>query len=713
MNCKEKKWAYRSLNQEVTSRMAKDLLLEIGMEEIPARFMAPAITQIRDMANSLLTANRIPFETIKVLGTPRRLALLITAVSEEQALLEEEVKGPSEKAAYDSDGNPTKALLGFAKSQSVDVQDIIKKETENGVYVYAIKKFGSSLSITVLPGLLLHIIQNITFPKPMRWAYGEFKFARPIRWVIALFGAEILPLQIEDVKADRYTYGHRFLSQGKLEIAVPSEYIEKLRENYVIVDQQERHDKIWQAVQALAKAEGGEVYPDAELLEEITFILEYATPLCGKFDESYLELPSEALITPMREHQRYFPVYDAEGKLINKFIAVRNGTAQHLDIVTAGNEKVLRARLADAKFFYQEDLKTPLEEKLPKLKNIVFHELLGSLDSKVERIGKLAVIIADKLDYSPDTLKSVKRAALLCKADLVTNMVYEFTELQGIMGKYYATANGEDADVAGSIEEHYLPRFAGDILPTIPAAIALSIADKLDNLVGFFAAGIKPSGSQDPYALRRQALAISNIIINRNLKLNLWDMVKAAYQLYVGQNIALKVSENDSLNDIKDFMRQRLMGIFGEKELGYDVIDAVLSADFANISDTAEKALILANFRENAAFEALITGYTRASNLAKKAESKKINPEYFVDEAEKELFNVFARIQKQIEPALKVSNFEQVFRLIATLRTPIDNFFTTVMVMVEDEKVRNNRLALLAQISDYINNIADLSKIVV
>ena len=692
--------------------MAKDLLLEIGTEEIPARFMASAIAQIREYAHDLFKEHRIPFDTINVYGTPRRLALLVTSLGEEQSELEEEVKGPAVKAAFDTDGNPTKALLGFAKSQGVNVEDILRKEIANVEYIFAVKKMLGRPSKIFLPELLMQIIQKITFPKPMRWAYSEFKFARPIRWMVALFGDEILPLTIENVTADRFTYGHRFLSKGKIQIQEPAEYVEKLRAEYVIVDQQKRHDQIWHDIQELAAKEGGKVMVDPDLLEEIAFIVEYATPLCGKFDESYLQLPKEVLITPMREHQRYFPVYDSKGELLNKFIAVRNGTEKHLEIVTAGNEKVLRARLADAKFFYQEDLKTPLEAKLSKLSGIVFHELLGNLDSKVKRIGKLAKFIAEKIDFSLDVLVAVERAGLLCKADLVTNMVYEFPELQGIMGKYYAIADGESDMVAQTIEQHYQPRFAGDALPILPSAIALSIADKLDNLVGFFAVGIKPTGSQDPYALRRQALAIANVIINRNLKIDLWEIAEKAYALYQEQNIALKVAPAEFLSDLQNFMRQRLQGIIAEKEVSYDVIDAVLSANFGNISDTAEKALVLMSLRSNPAFEALITGYTRAANLAKKATTSEVDTQLFVEEVEGELYDALLRVKKNIQPPLSASHFQQVFSIIATLREPIDNFFNKVMVMAEDEKIRNNRLALLAQIKDFINGFADLSKVV-
>lgn len=692
--------------------MAKDLLLEIGTEEIPARFMASAIAQMREIAHVLFKENRIPFDTINVYGTPRRLALLVTNLGEDQAELEEEVKGPAVKAAFDAEGNPTKALQGFARSQGVQVEDVLRKEIANVEYIFAVKKMLGRPTKVFLPELLMQIIQKITFPKPMRWAYSEFKFARPIRWMVALFGAEVLPLTIENVTADRYTYGHRFLSKGKIQLQVPAEYVEKLRAEYVIVNQQERHDEIWRGIQELATKEGGAVMADPDLLEEIAFIVEYATPLCGRFDESYLKLPNEVLITPMREHQRYFPVYDLEGKLQSKFIAVRNGTANHLDIVTAGNEKVLRARLADAKFFYQEDVKTPLEAKLPKLKGLVFHELLGNLDSKVERIGKLASFIAEKIDFSQDVLAAVKRAGLLCKADLVTNMVYEFPELQGIMGKYYATFDGESDVVAQTIEQHYQPRFAGDNLPILPSAIALSIADKLDNLVGFFAVGIKPTGSQDPYALRRQALAIANVIINRTLKIDFWEIVAKAYALYVEQDITLKVAPAELQKDLQDFMRQRLQGIIAEKDVSYDVIDAVLSVNFSNISDTAEKALVLTSLRTNPAFEALITGYTRAANLAKKATTTEVDPQLFSEEVEEALYNALQRVKKNIVPPLSVSHFQQVFSIIATLREPIDNFFNKVMVMAEDEKIRNNRLALLAQIKDFINGFADLSKIV-
>ena len=691
--------------------MAKDLLFEIGTEEIPARFMGPALKQMRELAENSLKEQRLAYARIDVYGTPRRLALLVHDLAETQADLTEEVKGPSEKAAYDDQGNPTKAVLGFARGQGVDVKDLKIKETPQGKYVFATKKSIGQKAETVLPALLINIVHKLYFPKPMRWGDLEIKFARPIRWLVALFGSQVLDVEIEGQKAGRESRGHRFLGRGVVELAEPREYIPKLKENYCIVDQEERKELIWQQILETARLNGGEVHPDEELLNEVTYLLEYPTALCGSFEEKYLELPQEVLITPMREHQRYFPVFKADGTLLPKFITVRNGLPEHIEIVTAGNEKVLRARLSDAEFFYREDLKKNLADNVAKLGSIVFHEKLGSLLAKVNRVQKLAQYIGQELGFSPEEINQTGRAAYLAKADLVSNVVYEFPELQGIMGEYYARHAGEDEAVSIAIREHYQPRFAGDEVPQTKAGLAVAIADKIDSIVGFFGMNIQPTGSQDPYALRRQALGIVHTVLQHNLELSLKNLVRESYGL-LQEQVDLSLDGDKTWADIQAFFRQRMDNVLSEAGIRYDVINAVLAGETDNLWVIKEKALAISSFRESDKFRQLIAGFTRVANLAKNAVHSNVRTELFIDPEENRLQQEFEKVRRAADGFLADKDYQKALAALAELSGPIDDFFTAVMVMVEDQTVKENRLALLKQIADYVKEIADLSQLV-
>ncbi|MEN3005402.1 glycine--tRNA ligase subunit beta [Dehalobacterium formicoaceticum] len=691
--------------------MAKDLLFELGTEEIPARFMAPALRQMKELLEAGLKELRLDYSTLNVYGTPRRLALLVKELAEQQSDLAEEVKGPSIKAAYDGDGNPTKAVLGFARGQGVQVEDLVVQETPTGKYVFATKRNAGQSAEAVLPDMLTSIVHKLYFPKPMRWGDSDLKFARPIRWIAALLGNEVLKITIGDIKADRFSRSHRFLGSGVVELASPQEYIQKLKENYCIVDQEERKELIWEQITAVAAENRGKVHKDEKLLEEVTQLLEYPTALCGSFEEKYLALPQELLITPMREHQRYFPVFKEDGSLLPKFITVRNGLEKHIDIVTAGNEKVLRARLADAEFFYTEDLKKNLEDNVAKLDTIVFHEKLGSLGDKVKRVEKLARYIGTQLGFSAEELNATSRAAFLAKADLVSNVVYEFPELQGIMGEYYARHAGEEEAVAVAIREHYLPRFAGDELPATKIGMALSIADKLDSIVGFFGMDIQPTGSQDPYALRRQALGIVHTVLNRDLEISLSKMVEESDQLLTEQ-VDFIHSPEKTLGDLLAFFKQRMENVLSEAGVRYDVINAVLAGQLDNLDVANQKAVALSAFRETEEFRQLITGFKRAANLAKNATHSQVKEELLSDPAETQLYQEFQKVKKAADSFLQAKDYQKALAMIGELRTVIDVFFTAVMVMVEDEEIKENRLALLKQIADYVKNIADLSQLV-
>ncbi len=689
----------------------QDFLLEIGTEEIPAKFMNPALNQLKALSKKIFDDKRISYGSIESYGTPRRLVLYVKDLAEEQKELVEEVKGPSKKVAFNDAGEPTKAVLGFARGQGVDVKDLTVKEVGNVEYVFALKREIGDRTIKILGTLATEIIRGLNFPKPMRWGHKEMRFARPIRWLLALFGEEIVNLELEGLTSDKFTSGHRFLSKGKIEINKPSEYLGKLKEGFVIVDQKERKDLIWQQIQKLSAAEKGIVKEDEELLEEVTYLLEYPTALCGKFKEEYLSLPKEVLVTPMREHQRYFPVLNETGELLNKFITVRNGTADYIEIVKEGNEKVLSARLADAEFFYNEDLKVSLETNVEKLKKIVFQESLGTSYEKVERVIALTDYLGSKLEVPQELLEDAKRTALLAKADLVSNMVYEFPELQGIMGQEYALKAGEKETIAEGIFEHYLPRFAGDDLPQGMIGTLVSIADKMDTIVGCFAVGIQPTGSQDPYALRRQALGVSHIIINKALALSLEELIAEAYSS-LSEKVNAKLSLEETKSQVGEFFVQRVKNILSDKGFKYDELDAVLAVGCDNLTETLKRADALLEFRQAPEFDKLLTAYNRVNNLAQKATTMTINVELFENEAEKKLYSQLEQVVTETKEAQLKGDYTQVLKGVAKLQPQIDIFFESVMVMVENEEVKNNRLALLKQISMLTTAVADLTKIV-
>lgn len=691
--------------------MARDFLLEIGTEEIPARFMPPALAELEASVEELFSRERLQAGSVKAYGTPRRLVLYVEDLDEIQADLEEEIKGPPLKAAFDQEGKPTKAAQGFARGQGIDVADLKVIEVGGNPYVFAVKHLEGRETSALLPDLIPQLIKSLTFPKPMRWGSNEVRFARPIRWLVSLFGKEEIKCSYAGVNSGRLSRGHRFLSSGSVDIPAAQDYFERLWDAYVVVDHNKRREMIWKQVTELAASEGGTVQEDPALLEQITFLLEYPTALCGSFSENYLEVPKEVLVTSMREHQRYFPVFDKEGRMLAKFITLRNGNDEYLDVVREGNEKVLRARLADAEFFYNEDRKTPLAEKIDKLKNVVYQEQLGTVYEKCSRLQKLVAFMAEKLGLEAEVNEAVCRAAYLAKADLVTSMVIEFPELQGIMGSYYSAYDGEGEAVSQALREQYLPRFSGDVLPeTYPGAL-LSIADKMDNIVGSFGLGHQPTGSQDPYALRRQALGICNIILKFNLNLTFSELFRETYNQYAKKvEFSLTVAEVEKA--VMEFIRQRVINIMEDSGLRYDTVLAAIAAGWNNLPDVVNRAQALSQFRKDADFEALLTGFTRASNLAKKAQTEVIDPALFQEEAESKLYTALQDISVKAKGQIASGNYLLALREISGLRKDIDSFFEAVMVMVDDEGVRNNRLALLAAVSGFMGSVADLSQIV-
>lgn len=711
------------------------LLFEIGTEEIPAKFMPGILKQLKELAAAKMQELRIPFEDITVYGTPRRMAFIAGGVAETQADVVVEAKGPSVKIAYVS-GAPSKAAQGFARGQGVDVKDLVVRDN----YVYAVKHLAGQPVVELLPGLLMDILTSLSFPKTMRWADYEFRFVRPIRWMVALFGDQIIPVEICGVKSGKFSMGHRFMQQslkaaaesqgllsaalskvgnkvysalagvkGAVEIPSAGDYKKVMYDNFVMVDQDERRALILQQIKDLAAQNGGEAEINEDLLEEVNYLVEWPTALCGKFEEKFLSLPKECIITPMREHQRYFPVLDEDGNLLNKFITVRNGGSEHLDIVTHGNERVLRARLSDAEFFFNEDRAVKLEDRLEKLKTVSFQEGLGNMYDKSERLVKMAEMMRFAINTPVDE-EELRRCALLCKTDLVTGMVIEFTELQGVMGREYALLDGEKPEVATGIFEHYLPRFAGDALPATTIGRIVGIGDKLDNICATFSRGLAPTGSQDPYALRRQALGVINILLDANYHISLAKII--AGTLYL---LDIKPEETGKLvPQIMEFFKQRLRNLLMDQGIRYDVIDAVF-ADKRNddMVDLAVRCKALATYVEAGNAEPLVQVSVRVSNLCKKIEKEvAISGALFKDESENKLHEVVAAVSKEIIPEIVLYDYAAVLKAGEKVIEPVNAFFDNVMVMDEDENVKNNRLAMLEEVRGIVNAVGDLSLLV-
>lgn len=711
------------------------LLFEIGTEEIPAKFMPGILKQLKELAAAKMQELRIPFEDITVYGTPRRMAFIASGVAETQADVVVEAKGPSVKIAYVS-GAPSKAAQGFACGQGVDVNDLVVRDN----YVYAVKHLAGQPVVELLPGLLMDILTSLSFPKTMRWADYDFRFVRPIRWLVALFGEQVIPVEICGVKSGKFSMGHRFMQQslkaaaesqgllsaaltkvgnkvysalagvkGAVEIPAAGDYKKVMYDNFVMVDQDERRALILQQIKDLAAQNGGEAEINEDLLEEVNYLVEWPTALCGKFEEKFLSLPKECIITPMREHQRYFPVLDEDGNLLNKFITVRNGGSEHLDIVTHGNERVLRARLSDAEFFFNEDRAVKLEDRLEKLKTVSFQEGLGNMYDKSERLVKIAEMLRFAINTPVDE-ENLRRCALLCKTDLVTGMVIEFTELQGVMGREYALLDGEKPEVAKGIYEHYLPRFAGDELPQSTIGRIVGIGDKLDNICATFSRGLAPTGSQDPYALRRQALGVINILLDANYHISLAKVI--AGTLYL---LDIKPEETGKLvPQIMDFFKQRLRNLLMDQGIRYDVIDAVF-ADKRNddVVDLAARCKALAAYVEAGNAEPLVQVSVRVSNLCKKIEKEvAISGALFKDDSEKALHETVGAVSKEIIPEIVLYDYAAVLKAAEKVIAPVNNFFDNVMVMDKDENVKNNRLALLEEVRGIVNAVGDLSLLV-
>lgn len=686
---------------------AQDLLFEIGCEEIPSRFLPGAMEQLKSEAALIFKELRLNYNVIETWSTPRRLVLRVGKLDRKQPNLVEKVKGPPVNRAYDEAGKPTKALLGFMQTHDVNLEQVEEEVIKDARYVSVLKETSGQQTEELLPVLLPRLIQKISFPRPMYWQNKGVRFARPIRWLLALYNDKPVDFEYAGIRAGRQTYGHRFLAPGPFSIDSVEQYFLTLEESFVVVDHVRRREMIHEQLTANAADCGGKALVDDSLLEEVTYLVEYPVAVTGVFSEDYLDLPQEVPITSMQSHQRYFPIIEKEsGQLMSYFIGISNNRFN--PNISKGYAKVLQARLADGRFFFDEDRKEPLEKYVQKLENVIFLERLGSVDKKRQRLIKISSKLGRILKLSADQIANAERVAHLCKADLVTNMVKEFPELQGVMGREYALLSGEPTAVAIGIYEHYLPRYAGDKLPSSMEGVLISLADRIDTLVGCFGIGIQPTGSQDPYALRRQAQGAVAILLDHELNLSLDDYIDTA----LGELSVVIGLDNAKCKEVAaavyDFFVQRIRFVLQDRGVEHDIAEAVLNVPFSSVYEVFKKASTLEDYYKGPLLDEVITAYNRVANLAYKADGIMVDKTIFADISEKELFRSLKTAEEIFED---LDDYERGLEQLQLLKLPIDNFFDNVMVMVEDDKIRTNRLNLLNALKRTFNRLADFSRI--
>lgn len=688
-----------------------NFLLEVGLEEMPAHVVTPSLKQLEEKTRQFLESHQLDYETIESFATPRRLALRISGLPEKQADTKEEVKGPAKKIALDSEGKWSKAALGFVRGQKMTPEDIYFKEIKGVEYVHVLKFNAGKATAEVLRGLT-EVITSLNFPITMHWADYDFAYIRPIHWLIALLDQEVLPLQILDVKAGKITRGHRFLGE-ETTISEPYEYEAKLLEQFVVVSPEKRKEMIFNQIMSFAEEHDWLIPVDEDLLEEVTNLVEYPTAFVGNFAEKYLQVPEEVLVTSMKEHQRYFEVRTKTGKLLPHFVSVRNGDKVKIENVIKGNEKVLTARLEDAEFFYQEDQKLTIAHCVEKLKHVTFHEKIGSMAEKMNRVEVFSQILGQHVGLTSEELTNLKRASQIYKFDLVTNMVGEFPELQGVMGEKYALLQGETKEVATAIREHYLPNSAEGNLPATKVGAVLAVSDKIDSLLTFFNVELAPKGSNDPYALRRQAYGILRILEQEKWHFPLRTLLEEAVTIYNQDVAKYGLHFTPQQKPLFEFVKGRLRQLFSAKNVRYDVIDAIISSGQEDFSKMFEAAFVFKHHLADQDFKEAVEALTRVINLGKKAveqtEEVQIDPHLFENQAEKELHEAVEKIRENFPK----EDLETAYSSLVGLKPLIENYFAETMVMVEDDKVRNNRLAQLKQIMElaFVLGSFDLLKV--
>ncbi|ATB26650.1 glycine--tRNA ligase subunit beta [Melittangium boletus] len=695
--------------------MASDLLLEIGAEEIPASFVLPALEDLKRVITERAAEARLKHGEVRTYGTPRRLAVWVKDVAERGEDITREVLGPSAKAGFDKDGKPTKAAEKFAESQKLPVESLLRVQTPKGEYLGAKVEEKGRPAADLLKDILHAAVHGINFRKTMRWGDVDQAFARPVQWVVALLGNEVLPVVLGDVKSGRTTYGHRFLSPAAIELSQPSDYERALEKANVVPDFGKRRAAVLERVRAAAVQAGGKLMEDESLVDQVTNLVELPNPVVGGFEERHLDLPPEVLVQEMKSHQRYFSILDGQGKLMPRFIAVSNTPVRDVKLSLRGYERVLRARLADGRFFFDEDRKTPLEARTGKLARVVWQGQLGSYADKVERFRALAVKLAGWTGHGELT-STLERASTLAKADLVTGMVGEFPELQGVMGREYARASGEPEPVALAIFEHYLPRTAEDSLPTQDAGALIGLADRLDTLCGIFAIGKGPSGAADPFALRRACLSTIRIVLDRGYRFSLSQAVDAALEQLAPKlaNVKRKAGEPAPREQVLDFFRGRLKALWTE-QYRTDLVEAVLSAGYDDLVSAHKRLQALASIVGQADFAPLAVAFKRVVNIVEKqgkdVSRGAVSSDRLTDDAERQLHAAFVQARGRVGDRVKADDFSGALKEITSLKPTVDTFFDKVMVMAEDKELRENRIRLLTEIGTLFNQVADFSKI--
>ena len=691
--------------------MSHTFLMEIGLEEIPAHVVTPSAAQLVEKTEKFLKEQRMDFDEVQTYSTPRRLTVKVTGLADKQPDIQEEAKGPAKKIAYDKDGNWSKAAQGFARGQGVSVDDIFFKELKGTEYVYVKKFIEGKAAADVMQGMR-DVAMDLKFPTMMRWGTNDFQYVRPIRWIVAMLDDQVIPFKILNIESGNVSQGHRFLGKP-VELKSADDYVEALRAEKVIVDAAERKSMIRAQINDLAQKNNWKIVIDEDLLEEVNNLVEYPTVFAGSFDEKYLSVPDQVLITSMKDHQRFFYVTDQNGKLLPNFVSVRNGNTEYLENVVQGNEKVLTARLEDAKFFYEEDQKQSIADYVERLKKVMFHDKIGTIYEKMARVRLLAAQIGKFVGLNDQELADLDRAAQIYKFDLVTGMVGEFAELQGVMGEIYARLQGENDNVAAAIREEYMPTSAEGELPTTKVGAVLSIADKIDSIQAFFAAGMIPSGSNDPYALRRQALGIVRIALARNWKLSVPMMLKFVENaMNERPDLYKNIMPGDEQKDMQQFIIDRLAQIMnGDKQLRHDVLDTVVANPENAFVDIEEAAKILGKHLEDDDFKETIEALTRVGRMAKKAlnfeDDAVLKAELFENESEKKL----AEAVKKVATAFEQADLEEKFNQLASLKEPITDYFDSTMIMAKDEDVKQNRLLQLKQIADLTKDFGELDNL--
>ncbi len=688
-------------------KMTKDYLFEIGTEEMPAHVVSRSVKQLAERTEKFLKENGLKFKNVKTFSTPRRLTILVEELAEKQDDIDEIKKGPAKKIALDKDKNWTKAAEGFARGQGMSTDDIYFEELKGTEYAYVHVQKEGKKAADILLGMS-DIIKAMTFPTKMRWDSHDFEFVRPIHWLVSLFGSDVIPVKILDITAGRKTEGHRFLGDSVV-LANTADYEDALKDQFVIVDAKKRKEMIVDQMNQLVKENNWQIKMDQNLLEEVTNLVEDPTVFAGSFDKKYLEMPQEVLITSMKDNQRYFEVYDQDNHLINHFISVRNGNKDYLENVVSGNEKVLVARLDDAQFFYDEDRKYPLSHFVNKLKNVSFHDKIGSMAEKTVRVRIIGDLLAKRWKLDEQTIKDFDRASELYKFDLVTQMVGEFAELQGIMGMHYAKLAGEKDDVAVAIKEHYMPTTSEGELPETTVGSLLSVADKLDTIITFFAVGMIPSSSNDPYALRRYAYGIVRILLKQKWSLPFKEVLPEIVSALDGKTPAKlpKTAEQDE--EIAAFIRDRIKQYLQKNNFKYDIIDAVLASSQQDPIQILAAANVLQLHHDDDKFKPVVESLIRIKNILKKAKYKgknAVNPDLFANESEQELY-------AGVNALKDISNLTDLYDGFVKLQPVIDRYFETNMILDKNEEIKNNRLNQLSAVAELADNLGDLSKLVI